>query len=500
MIKRQKIRFFSFFVILCMLLDGGRSTNNNVKAASTAETITYLGSLGVAASKTSGTSLEVITTAPVTTGDDIIVTYVTDPNSSLVINVSDPAGNFYNQVGYVVNSGQLRTYVFAAYDVNSMPAGSGITISASPSVTARAAAIALFRGLVYSNPLDQTHTGTGNSTVPSSGATATITQADELLVGAIGIEGPDGDTAGTWDNLFTAGPRTGTTGGSADTNITADLGYRIVSSAGAYTASKSGITSRDWAAMIATFKVDTTENHPLIITTGTPLSVFSSQPGSPSIEQTYTVSGINLTEAIQITAPADFEISLSSGSSFGSSLVLPALNGSVASTPIFVRFYRATEGASSGYLSHTSSSATTRDIAVNGTAAPLSPVSFNILLGRPTDVSVTPNIIPDQGVQFYIEYGVSSGSHTFQTDTYTGTANQPVEFVIGNLTPNTRYYYHIVYRRTGTTDWNQGTEHSFITQRPPDSAFTFTVASDSHLGQYGGQTADEYALYQQTLL
>ena len=199
MIKRQKIRFFSFFVILCMLLDGGRSTNNNVKAASTAETITYLGSLGVAASKTSGTSLEVITTAPVTTGDDIIVTYVTDPNSSLVINVSDPAGNFYNQVGYVVNSGQLRTYVFAAYDVNSMPAGSGITISASPSVTARAAAIALFRGLVNSNPLDQTHSGTGNSTVPSSGATATITQADELLVGAIGIEGPDGDAAGTWD-------------------------------------------------------------------------------------------------------------------------------------------------------------------------------------------------------------------------------------------------------------------------------------------------------------
>ena len=32
------------------------------------------------------------------------------------------------------------------------------------------------------------------------------------------------------------------------------LGWRIVSAAGDYTAAKSGITSRDWATAIATFK------------------------------------------------------------------------------------------------------------------------------------------------------------------------------------------------------------------------------------------------------
>ena len=320
------------------------------------------------------------------------------------------------------------------------------------------------------------------------------------MIGAIGTEGPDGDTIGTWDSSFTAGPRLGTTGGTADTNITADLGYRIVSTTGAYTASKSGITSRDWAAMIATFKAGADGAHPAIYTTGTPLSAFSSLPGSPSAVQTYTVSGSSLTEAITITAPADFQISLSSGGGFASSLVLPQSGGSVAATPIFVRFNRATEGSSTGYLTHASSGATTRNIAVSGTSAPLSPVSFNIMLGRPTNVSVTTNIIPDQDVEFYIEYGNAPDTYTSQTVTYNVTANQPVEFVIGGLSANTRYYYQIVYRRAGTTDWNEGTEHSFITQRAPGSTFTFTVTSDSHLGQYGGQTADEKDLYEQTLL
>ena len=159
--------------------------------------------------------------------------------------------------------------------------------------------------------LDRTSTGTGSSATPSSGATATTSQADELLIGAIGTEGPDGDAAGTWGNSFTAGPRLGTTGGTQTTPTSrVSLGYRIVSATGAYTAAKSGITSRDWAAMIATFKAEPDPNAPRITITGTPLSAFSSVPGNPSPEQTYTVSGSNLTGGIAITAPSDFQISL----------------------------------------------------------------------------------------------------------------------------------------------------------------------------------------------
>ena len=55
------------------------------------------------------------------------------------------------------------------------------------------------------------------------------------------------------------------------------------------------------------------------------------------------------------------------------------------------------------------------------------------------------------------------------------------------------------FKNNGSSAWIAGAEHSFITQRPAGDAFTFTIISDSHLGQYGGQTADELALYQQTL-
>ena len=470
-------------------------------SSDTAGTISYIGDIGSAVSKTSGTSLAINTTAAVAVGDDIIIAYTTDPNANIPpISVTDPAGNTYHEIGPAINSGQLRTYLFAAYDVNALPAGSNITITASASVTARAGVVSVFRGLADEDPLDQTSTGTGNSLTPSAGPTSTTTEPDELLIGAVGTEGPSGDAAGMWGNSFTAGPRLGTTGGADDTNITISLGYRIVSATGAYTAAKSGIASRDWAALIATFKAEPSPNAPWITITGTPLSAFSSAPGTPSPEKTYTVSGSNLTGDITITAPSDFQISLTSGSGFGPSLVLPQSGGTVASTPIYVRFNRTTEGTSNGNIIHTSSGTSTRNVAVSGTATTPTVPEVRILLGQPTDKSVTLNLIPDQNADLYVKYGTTSGSYPTQTTTYAAVANEPLEFVIGGLTANTRYYYRMVYQATGTTAWTEGEENTIITQRTPGSTFTFTIASDSHLGQYGGQTADEKALYEQTML
>jgi len=229
---------------------------------------------------------------------------------------------------------------------------------------------------------------------------------------------------------------------------------------------------------------------PAITITGTPLSAFISLPGTPSAEQNYTVSGSNLTGDITITAPTNFEISLTSGGGFGSSLTLTESGGSVPATTIYVRFNHPSEGTSSGNITHESPGATTRSVPVSGTAAPL---DFNIYLGRPADDSITMNLITDQDVEFYIEYGSSSGSYTAQTAVFNATADEPVEIDINGLAANTEIF-------SGETAWSQDVEHSFHTQRPPGSSFTFTIISDSHLGQYGGQTEDEYALYENTLL
>ncbi len=77
---------------------------------------------------------------------------------------------------------------------------------------------------------------------------------------------------------------------------------------------------------------------PSIIVLPNTLSSFSYGEGSgPSSEQSFMVSGMNLTENISITAPESYEISLTSGSDFTNSLNIPQLDGTVESTPVYVR-------------------------------------------------------------------------------------------------------------------------------------------------------------------
>ena len=128
------------------------------------------------------------------------------------------------------------------------------------------------------------------------------------------------------------------------------------------------------------YEVVTSAPTPAITITGAPLSAFSSAVGTPSAEQSYSVAGTNLTDPIVITPPADFEISLTSGGGWianPSSISLTPTGGTVASTTIYVRFNRATEGASSGNITHTSTGATQKDMAVSGTAVQYYTLTIN---------------------------------------------------------------------------------------------------------------------------
>jgi hypothetical protein len=119
------------------------------------------------------------------------------------------------------------------------------------------------------------------------------------------------------------------------------------------------------------------------------------------------------------------------------------------------------------------------------------------LLGRPTDTSITINIVPDETIEYYYEYGTSPGVYAAETSPTTATADQPHEVVISGLDPNTQYYYRMLYHAPGDlmTDWVVRDEHSFWPQRAQGSTFTFTIISDSHMSGGGGNVA----LYQQTL-
>ncbi len=246
---------FRLLVAAAMLVSLiGPATAVPVQAAALA----HVGDIGTATIKNSATAdLVVTTTAAVAAGDDIVIAYATDPSQDLNITVTDSAGNKYQQAGMGVSMGNLRTYVFAAYNVAALPAGGSITINqvvySTTAVAARAATVSVFRGLAPVGALEQTSNADGSSASPSSGAATTVA-ADQLLIGAVGTDGPNEDAAGTWASGWSAGPRAGTTGGTATDNVTVSMAWQIVSSAGSYSAAKTGITSRNWAAVIATFK------------------------------------------------------------------------------------------------------------------------------------------------------------------------------------------------------------------------------------------------------
>ncbi|MFZ1039794.1 MAG: metallophosphoesterase family protein [Anaerolineales bacterium] len=96
------------------------------------------------------------------------------------------------------------------------------------------------------------------------------------------------------------------------------------------------------------------------------------------------------------------------------------------------------------------------------------------ILGRPTNTSVTANIVPAAAMTLYYEYGTSSGTYTSQTQSQNASAGVPLETLISRLQPNTRYYYRLNYNNSTEA------EHSFVTQRTPGSSFIFDIQGDSH--------------------
>ena len=111
----------------------------------------------------------------------------------------------------------------------------------------------------------------------------------------------------------------------------------------------------------------------------------------------------------------------------------------------------------------------------------LSAQNYTEILARPTDNSVTMNILMDQQTEVYWEYGTVSGSYTFSTPTFTAQKDSVLEAVFSGLLPDTKYYYRTRYQASGTTSFLAGNEHSFHTQRLRGSIFTFAIEADPHM-------------------
>ncbi len=74
----------------------------------------------------------------------------------------------------------------------------------------------------------------------------------------------------------------------------------------------------------------------IVETTPSSLSGFNAVYGSASSAQSFSVNGVDLTGDLTVTAPAGFEVSLTSGSGYGASVILVQETGNVSAT-VFAR-------------------------------------------------------------------------------------------------------------------------------------------------------------------
>ena len=65
---------------------------------------------------------------------------------------------------------------------------------------------------------------------------------------------------------------------------------------------------------------------------------------------------------------------------------------------------------------------------------------YSVLLGRPTDKTMTFSVLFDQNIEYYLEYGTQSGNYATKSIVYTENANVPQELDIEGLIKNCLLY------------------------------------------------------------
>jgi len=130
-----------------------------------------------------------------------------------------------------------------------------------------------------------------------------------------------------------------------------------------------------------------------------------------------------------------------------------------------------------------------------GRAQLFADLPFDLILGCPTDTSVTVSLLATNNLAVYLEYGTQSAVYTGQTTTNAVTNGVPSELALSGLGKDQQYYYVVRYSANGAP-FSAGTEHVFHTQRNRGSQFTFDIEADPHYNDTPGTVP---SVWQQTL-
>ena len=103
------------------------------------------------------------------------------------------------------------------------------------------------------------------------------------------------------------------------------------------------------------------------------------------------------------------------------------------------------------------------------------------LLARPTDRSITLNVVSSSALEAYVEYGTSSGIYTNTTSTVSQAANESTVIVITGLSADTKYYYRFRYRVSGSASAFSARSKIFFTLKDQREARLHLILPQIHM-------------------
>lgn len=171
----------------------------------------------------------------------------------------------------------------------------------------------------------------------------------------------------------------------------------------------------------------TASTAPAISVSTTSLSGYTYNYGAgPSAEQSFTVSGINLSNDISIAPPTNYEISTGTGGAFSATnpIVLTQTGGTVSSTTIYTRLKAglAMGDYNSENVTASSTGATSKTVSLSGTVT-TAPEPSN----HPTSFTATTNTSSQITVSWTNNDGAQAASGYLVMANTTGTFTSPVD-------------------------------------------------------------------------
>ena len=110
--------------------------------------------------------------------------------------------------------------------------------------------------------------------------------------------------------------------------------------------------------------------------------------------------------------------------------------------------------------------------------------AYDLILVRPTPTSITLSAVCYADAEAFVEFGPAPDAMKAKTAAQPCAKGATVLFVLDELKNDAAYCYRFRYRPAGSearAEFAASDVGRFHTPRPPGSAFTFTIQSDSHL-------------------